>query len=828
MKSVVPRLAVAVLLAAFSLPRTSVPQSRTKPVPPERILPDRTLALLSVSDWSRTKERFKETALHDIWQEAAIKEFVRPITTKIDEVLDRLRAECREGLGMELDSLAVLFQGGVHIGVVGIRVQKKASAADVGDDPRVVRMLTRIATQERVFKAQVEVDQDGDGVGEYGLLGELAGELARRPKKKERIAPPYLGTACATGGSGGKGYASADGYLYRVLLPTGPAGAGDDRVLGGTGGRGGPSAAAPAIEAQEQHFLIYAWPIKRGEADRAYFVNENGRVYSASMQAQGYSGDAKPKPDAAFLPNEPLFTGKVGGRGNDGNHWRPVGQEEGVPTGLNVSAEVALILSPHDVKAARATIERLEGTVKLADAKLKTEKMKIEGVEVTKMWYEGETVRDASYHAWLGPTFVLTLGAPKDAIEKIVDKWRRKADEVLDVSPSFAAVKDHVEMDKAEISLYIAAAQITEKVQEQMEEAKRSILPATGLPGVEAVGASLTFEGRGIKDVLYIHSPEPRRGVPRLLSPKPLDQDLVRIVPQEAAFCVVSRFNPTVLWEEIEKLVEAAGPETEIKFRDGVAKFQEQFGLDVPKDLIPTFGDTLIVYREPVPQGPIVLGLLDWTFILKVKDRTKSDGCVETLRRLLAQLATASAQKARAGEPAPEAALQAQWASTPHNGAEVHTLMVPGFAFGQPSYALAKDYLVFGVHPLRVQRALDRLDAKDMGIAEQPDFKQALAKVGPGYGSLCYVDMKRAFGQIRGILSTVAAMAGPNALVDASKLPAVTAIEQHLFGHLTVCRSDSKGISIVGYSPTGSVGALAVAGGSILGAAALPKVFGPR
>ncbi|NOZ22730.1 MAG: hypothetical protein GXP25_16755 [Planctomycetes bacterium] len=828
MKSVVSRLAVAVFLAAFLLPRTAAPQSRKKPVRPERVLPDRTLALLSISDWTRTKERFEETALHDIWQENAIKEFVTPITTKMDAVLDRARAECREGLGMELDALSVVFQGAIHVGVVGIRVRKKSAAANAEDNPNVVRMLRRIVTQERVFKAQVEVDQDGDGVGEYGLLGELAGEIARRPKKKERVVPPYLGTAFSTGGSGGKGYASADGYHYRVLLPAGPTNAGDDRVLGGTAVRGGPPAPAAAIDEQEGHFLVYAWPIKREEADRVYVANEEGRVYSAAMQAGGYSGQAKPKPDAASVPGAPLFRGKIGGRGNDGNYWRATGRSDKGPSGLDTSAEVALLLTPHDLRAAKAVLERLEGTVKLADTKIKTEKLKVDGVEVTKMWYEGETVRDASYHAWLGPTFVLTMGAPKDTIETIVTNWRRKGADALGATDSFAAVSKNAEFNRADVSLYISAAKILEKVQEQVEEARQPMIKALGLPGLTAAGASLRFDGRGIKDILYLHAPGPRQGVLRLLSPKPLDRRLIEVVPPKAAFCIVSRFNPRVLWEEIEKLMEAMGPEAEIKFRDGVATFQEDYGLDVPGELIPAFGDTLVVFRAPPLQGEVGFGMLDWTLILGVKNRAKAEVTLEKLRRLLAQIAASAAKRPRPDRPQPGPAQPPEWQETPYKEETIHSLMARGFPLGRLSYALVKDQLVVGIHPLRVQRAIDRLGAKDTGIKRDPDFKKALEKVGSGYGSLWYIDMRRALKHIQGLLAGAMLAAGPDMPFDLSKLAAASAIEQHLFGHLTICKSDASGIRFIGYSPTGSVGAWAVVAGGALGAMALPEVMGPR
>jgi len=167
--------------------------------------------------------------------------------------------------------------------------------------------MRTLVTQEACYKGQAETDQDLDGRGEYGFLCELCGEIPPRKSLEEAagiatpgpVNPVYLSQQFATGGSGGQGFASKSGFLYRLYLPIGtPAAdemsdAGDDRLADGVIGTswGTPSDEREVIQRQESTYCCYAWPLEhRSTGQRAFFVNHVGEIYASKMSQLSYTG----------------------------------------------------------------------------------------------------------------------------------------------------------------------------------------------------------------------------------------------------------------------------------------------------------------------------------------------------------------------------------------------------------------------------------------------------------------------------------------------------------------------------------------------------------
>ena len=196
--------------------------------------------------------------------------------------------------------------------------------------------LKTIATQQVIFKQQREVDQDGDRVGEYGYLCELCGEITPRDKKaKEPISPIYISQQFMTGGSNEAGIAQKSGYYYRLYLIGKGGQATDDSACDGSVTKPStqldPQADQAAVDEQEKHFVVYAWPVELNETgQRCFFVNEVGETYGTKMSNTTYTGTNGPAWNAAFkAKGEPFTISGQDAAGNpdsvDGNLWRPAG-----------------------------------------------------------------------------------------------------------------------------------------------------------------------------------------------------------------------------------------------------------------------------------------------------------------------------------------------------------------------------------------------------------------------------------------------------------------------------------------------------------------------
>ena len=220
--------------------------------------------------------------------------------------------------------------------VCAIQIPSLLRSRMASNESATTGSLKAIATQQAIFKEQREVDQDGDGVGEYGYLCELSGEITPRNKKaKEPVSPVYISYRFRTGGSSGTGVAEKSGYFYRIYL-LGRNGVGtDDTVCDGNDSTPStpldPKTDQAAIDKQEKHFVVYAWPVELNvTGQRCFFINEVGECYGTKMNKTTYSGTTGPAWNAAFKAKGMPYT--ISGRDAawnpdsvDGNLWNPAG-----------------------------------------------------------------------------------------------------------------------------------------------------------------------------------------------------------------------------------------------------------------------------------------------------------------------------------------------------------------------------------------------------------------------------------------------------------------------------------------------------------------------
>ncbi len=174
--------------------------------------------------------------------------------------------------------------------------------------------LKAIATAQRECRKQAVIDEDYDGLGEYGGLVELSGSAGGRMERPLRNAllPRRLGQL------NNKGEYSRGGYLYRVYLP-GKGGAAIGESARGFGtGQFDPNLA-------EDFWCVYAWPADRS-GGRTYFLGQDGDILVTDDARYGGRGRG-PKPGAALRSGGlggMLGLPAAGSTGQDQNAWRIV------------------------------------------------------------------------------------------------------------------------------------------------------------------------------------------------------------------------------------------------------------------------------------------------------------------------------------------------------------------------------------------------------------------------------------------------------------------------------------------------------------------------
>jgi len=182
-------------------------------------------------------------------------------------------------------------------------------------------------TLRNIVQAQVEFvtrqssDQNSNGTGEYGTLGELSGGVPIRETLggTVRLSPVALVTAFQTVTANGE--VMRQGYFFRVYLPD-SSGDGVRELAGG--------GVDPTVddELAETAWCVYAWPQRYGTTGRrTMFANQNGDILYT--ESSTYTGANAPiTAGAAFTApggaDNMLGRAAVGVAGRDGNTWKAV------------------------------------------------------------------------------------------------------------------------------------------------------------------------------------------------------------------------------------------------------------------------------------------------------------------------------------------------------------------------------------------------------------------------------------------------------------------------------------------------------------------------
>lgn len=185
------------------------------------------------------------------------------------------------------------------------------------NEAAVVATLRSLVDAQSKFRLAAHIDRDGDGTGEYGTLGELAG---RRPLPGQNEPVDLHLLPAVLGETGPDGRALCGSYWFAIHLAD-ASGCGTADTLG--------ARETMDPEFAERRWTCIAWPVEHGvTGEHTYFVNEQGEV--RRNRTERYSGTARVPPAGAALTGNTdprqiargrLATNELGA---DGGVWLPV------------------------------------------------------------------------------------------------------------------------------------------------------------------------------------------------------------------------------------------------------------------------------------------------------------------------------------------------------------------------------------------------------------------------------------------------------------------------------------------------------------------------
>lgn len=218
--------------------------------------------------------------------------------------------------------------------VAAVALPKLMAARLAANETAAIATLRSLTTAQALVQTQGNIDSDGDGVGEDGFFGELAGTAAVRSNVGGvptpgvyRLTPSVLSVALGTVDS--DGLVSRTGYHFQIWLPGAQVGGLTPGIAELPTAGGADPANMPDSNACAYLWCCYAWPISAANSgNRAFFVNQLGEVMQCANQSPTpYTGTNKmPAFDEALATAGDMASKPrpqiVGG--NDGTIWLPV------------------------------------------------------------------------------------------------------------------------------------------------------------------------------------------------------------------------------------------------------------------------------------------------------------------------------------------------------------------------------------------------------------------------------------------------------------------------------------------------------------------------
>jgi prepilin-type N-terminal cleavage/methylation domain-containing protein len=143
------------------------------------------------------------------------------------------------------------------------------------NETSAIGSMKTVTAGEEQFRSQACVDEDSDGVGEYGTIGELSGN------DNYRDAGVGAGVNCSTSpfiptvfAPDANGYAQKSGYIFTIFVSSAAA-----ALWTAASTSNLPGNYSVAADNNEEDFIALAWPSDYGKSgNRCFALNSQGQI----------------------------------------------------------------------------------------------------------------------------------------------------------------------------------------------------------------------------------------------------------------------------------------------------------------------------------------------------------------------------------------------------------------------------------------------------------------------------------------------------------------------------------------------------------------------
>ena len=228
----------------------------------------------------------------------------------------------------------------------------------------------------------------------------------------------------------------------------------------------------------------------------------------------------------------------------------------------------------------------------------------------------------------------------------------------------------------------------------------------------------------------FAHLDGPLHGMLTLWKQKPLTEDDLKIVPQNAYWMQVNNLDLSAVWNEALRITGEVAPDAVPMVESSLAMSSGMLGFSITDDLLSAFGDTWAFFDAPDHGGFLMTGTV---LVADVKD-------AEALQGMLARSCEMTAAMLMQSEEAGLLLRQMQYKQY-----TIHYVTISGIPCPvMPAWGFVHDRFVFGLYPQTVATVMKQVDPKTRGpsILDNPAFQSARAQLPPEALGIGYYDSR--------------------------------------------------------------------------------------
>ncbi|HMO26225.1 MAG TPA: hypothetical protein PKB10_08145, partial [Tepidisphaeraceae bacterium] len=240
---------------------------------------------------------------------------------------------------------------------------------------------------------------------------------------------------------------------------------------------------------------------------------------------------------------------------------------------------------------------------------------------------------------------------------------------------------------------------------------------ALGIKGVHRILFTSGFESKLWSDRAYVQAPAPRTGIVAVADGKPLDKQLLRVVPRSSHSVLAGRFDAAKLIAQLRLIANEVDPEFGQMFDQGMGAANLAIGRNLETDILEPLGEHWIAFTAPEIAGNSLLGTV---VINKLDDPAKAQQGFTALSLFISNSANTFLRRERAP-------IELPGRTVTFGDIRVWTIALPLIS---PCWAIDGEYIYFAFYPQAIVGAINHVRAGGPSVLENPAFVQVMEQLG--------------------------------------------------------------------------------------------------